>query len=347
MIYSHLDNLIELEKKALILNGYDYTLDDSFVLIEKYFQFCQTNLSEVNKEYLIQPARFYIKNEPSVNAIATLRNDYYVIGVNIGTLITMRVFFAQSRFIFENSAVSDFKAIDGKLDTPLELLMYQVCTQFTYYHELAHLIQYSPLNKNSQSNKEKLHTGHEITTDEAYAMDAGTDDPYDLVKHTKEFDADLHGGYFICLHMIDYWKRLDISYQTPKNLELLLSLGIAAVFSYFIFLLRGYPNIYYEASDHPHPLIRILYIIDQFIKTSEKNLPVGIIVDPADILQHVFSITQAAFTIDGGEDRVRVFADIYNAESAKIVDYVNKVLMPQSRLMPELVLSRMSAKLDK
>src|SRR5690349_2805193 len=57
-----------------------------------YFQFCQENLSERCKEYNIQPAKFYFRNEFSVNASAgktPAPNEYYIIRVNMGTLMSL------------------------------------------------------------------------------------------------------------------------------------------------------------------------------------------------------------------------------------------------------------------
>ncbi|MBL0200979.1 MAG: hypothetical protein IPP81_12860 [Chitinophagaceae bacterium] len=335
MEYNHIANLKELDEKALILNGYDYSANDPHGLAEAFFQFCQTNLSEQNKQFNIQPARLYVRDVQTVNALAAKRNGYFVIGVNISTLIVMHNFFTNRQQVFENPDLAEFKLLDGKLDLPISLLMYQVCTQFTYYHELAHLIQFSTVGKNDNAAQPI------IEIEEEYSQTAGTTDPYSLEKHVREFDADLHGGHFTCLHVIGYWNRLPAEHRTQDNLELLLSIGVASVFSYFIFLLRNYPDIYYKASDHPHPLVRLSYIMDQYIKTSQINLPTGTQIQPRDILKRALLLGQGIFTFGGGEDRVRVFADSFEAESGRISDYVNDVLIPQSKLMPELVMNRM------
>ena len=339
MKYNHLANLKELDEKVFILNGYDYSENDPKGLAELFFQFCQINLSENNKEFNIQPARFYVRDVTTVNALATKRNEYYVIGINIGTIVTMHNFFDTRQQVLDTPTMSDFKSLNNKLDTQIPVLMYQICTQFTYYHELAHLIQFSSGGKNSQNSTAQL----KMEVEEAYAQGTGPADPYSMEKHIREFDADLNGGHFTCLHLIDYWKRLDAADKTQANLELLLSLGVASVLSYFIFLLTGYPPIYYEASDHPHPLIRVLYIIDLYIKTSQINLPESAQIQLTDILQRAFSLTQAIFIFGGGEDKVKVFSDTLAVESEGITHYINQVLIPQSRLMPELVMNRRQA----
>lgn len=339
--YNHKENLLELEDKAMIYTGYDYTDNDPHGLAEQYFQFCQQNLSEEQGEYQIQPARFMVRDAATVNALATKRYNYYVVGVNMGTLTGLHQFFVHRGEIFDAPALAEYVALEGKLDVTLDILLYQTATQFTYYHELAHLIQFSPLPGAGCADG----AAHDVQeTQEAYAVGAGKDDPYDLEKHLKEFDADLHGAHFICLHLLEYWKKLKEADRTPANLELLLALGTASVFTYFIFLLGKYPEMYYDASDHPHPLIRILYIIDMFIKTAQENMPVGVVIRSETVLQRAFRITQPMFTFEGGEDQVKKYADLFGVEKENIEAYVNDVLIPGSRKMPCLVLERLAAK---
>ncbi|MDB5231637.1 MAG: hypothetical protein JWN76_2442 [Chitinophagaceae bacterium] len=257
----------------------------------------------------------------------------------MGTLVKLHSFFTDRASLFDLPILAEFRTLNSKLDTHMALLMYQLSMEFIYYHELAHLIQYSPLDDDCLTE----HVIEVEKTDEVYAVSAGKDDPYDLIKHVKEFDADLHGGYFICLHLIQYWKKLDESDRSQANLELLISLGTGAIFSYFILLLQKYPEMYYDASDHPHPLIRILYIIDMFIQTAEKNQPQGMSIKPEAILNRAFRLTEAMFTFAGGENVVKNFADIFMGEKENIELYVNNVLIPESLKLPYLVLQRVAA----
>lgn len=338
--YNHLKNLLELEEKAFIYTGYDYIDNDPHGLAEQFFQFCQQNLTEEQKDYQIQPAKFMVVDKATVNAWATKRHEYYVVGIHMGTLTSLHQFFVQRGGIFDTPEMADYVTLEAKLDVSLDILLYQTATQFTFYHELAHLIQYSPLPNECANAKPDIQQ-----SEEAYAVGAGPEDPYDLEKHVKEFDADLHGAHFISLHLLSYWKKLDEAERTAANLELLLSLGTASVFTYFIFLLQKYPEMYYDASDHPHPLIRILYIIDMFIKTAQENMPVGMQIKSEKILQLAFSISQPMFTTNGGEDQVKKYADLFQIEKENIEAYVNEVLIPKSKKMPKLVLERLAAKL--
>jgi hypothetical protein len=59
MPYSHTDNLAFLAAHAGIHDGFDYSNNDPFGVVESYFQFCQQNLSEECEQYGITPAYIY------------------------------------------------------------------------------------------------------------------------------------------------------------------------------------------------------------------------------------------------------------------------------------------------
>ena len=325
MPYDHKANIIELSQKDGIKDYFDYTTNDPHGVVEKYFQFCQENLSEECGEYDIQPARIYIRRDEAVNGYAT-RTDYHsIIAVNFGTIVTLFEFFTNNESIFEKEELNEFKQLDNHFD--LDLLAFQLTTQFTYYHELGHLIQRSPIISR--------------WIDELYAKYIREGDGYDLERHLYEFDSDLFGSGQEALHIIDYWKKLPPELGTPEHLGLLLSVGAGAIFSYFLFLMEKYPNIYYKAGDHPHPIARISYIVDNFIKNAEYNLPEGILFNARAILTHAFQIAEHWFAQDSSKrEAVKEFAKLFQNEGQNIADYINNVLIQESKTRKELVMNR-------
>lgn len=250
MPYNHKENIEVLRQQEGISDALDYTDNDPYEVVEKYFQFCQQNLSEECGEYDIQPARIYIRDNMKVNGGATRTKTHSIIAVNFGTIVTLFRFFTDNRSIFEKDELAEYKQLDEAFD--LDYLAFQLTTQFTYYHELAHLIQRSPIDHH--------------WLDELYAKYIKEGDGYSLEKHVYEFDADIFGSGQEALHIIEYWKRLPDELRTSDHLGLLLSVGAGAIFSYFLFLMEHYSNIYYKAGDHPHPIVRISYMVDNFIK---------------------------------------------------------------------------------
>ena len=325
MPYDHKENIRELIQKEGIPDAFDYTINDPYGEVEKYFQFCQENLSEECEEYDIQPAKIYIRADPRVNAGATRTKSHSIIAINFGTIVNLFQFFTDNESIFEKEELKDFQDLNKHFD--LDYLAFQLTTQFTFYHELAHLIQRSPITSRWM--------------DELYAKHIREGDGYSLESHVYEFDADLFGSAQEALHIIEYWKRLPDQLRTPEHLGLLLSIGAAAIFSYFLYLMENYPNIYYKASDHPHPIVRISYMVDNFIQNAQHNLPEGVQLDARAILTQAFQIAEHWFSQDSARcQAVAEFAKFFKNEGQNIADYINKVLIPESKKYPELVMNR-------
>jgi hypothetical protein len=325
MSYSHKENAKELYQKDGIKDAFNYTVNDPYKVVEQYFQFCQQNLSEECAEYDIQPARIYIRKDTTVNGFAARTANHSIIAVNFGTIVTLFRFFTDNRSIFEKDELKEYHPLNKHFD--LDVLAFQLTTQFTYYHELAHLIQRSPA-----ANQ---------WIDELYAKYIKEGDGYSLDRHLYEFDADLFGSGQEALHIIEYWKKLPRDLKTPDHLGLLLSLGAGAIFSYFLFLMEKYSNIYYKAGDHPHPIVRISYMVDNFIKNAAHNVPEGIQLNSHEILTRAFQIAEHWFSQDGNRaEVVKEFAKFFENEGQNIGDYINNVLIPESKTRKELVMNR-------
>jgi hypothetical protein len=325
MPYKHTNNLSELQNIGIV-DGFDYTNDDPYGVAEAYFQFCQQNLSEECTQYDIQPARIYIRNVWTVNGYANrLPNNYSIIGVNVGTLTTLFRFFTDNRSIFDNKELVAFASLNQH--EVLDYIAFQFTVQFTYYHELAHLIQKSPLISNQ-------------SLDEFYPRRIREGDGYSLLHHLVEFDADLFGSGNGAFHILDYWKKLPEELRTHESLQLLIALSSGAIFSYFLFLMEKYETIYYKASTHPHPMVRISYIVDNFIRTIQKNLGELIELDAVSTLRMGMMLADGWFIQNSKEGALSEFAKWFQNEAKNIEGYVNEVLIAESKKVDYLVMNR-------
>ena len=326
MPYDHLENKKELIEKVGIPEDdiFDYSVNDPYKVVEQFFQFCQQNLSEECGQYDIQPALIYIRGKMDVNAAAGKGKDYYVIRVNFGTIVIMFRLYTDHHHIFEEKALADFFHLNKSLDESLDYLLFQVSMQFTFYHERAHLIQKSP------------ETHHWI--DESYNLNP-EDSPFSLRNHLYEFDADLHASSLIAFHLIDYWKKQTETIRTEQNLRLIISIGLAGIVSYFIFLKRNYTKVFYKAGTHPHPLVRISYIVDNLIKTVEGNIDGEISFESKEVLKNSFRIVEQLFSA-AQTPWLQDFINDFYAEQKNIEQYVNEVLIAESVNVPELTLNR-------
>jgi hypothetical protein len=151
---------------------FDYRHADKAIIFERFYDFCQTNLTGHTNEAEIQPALFFYNPDHRVNARAKQRNGYFLVEVFIGLIVKLYDHFYNYNDGFEKDDL--LKAKYATLlpeGTPPGYLMYQVATQFTYYHERAHLIQRSPILTQA--------------FDEEYAYQQNA--PFDMRRHLLEY----------------------------------------------------------------------------------------------------------------------------------------------------------------
>lgn len=115
----------------------------------------------------------------------------------------------------------------------------------------------------------------------------------------------------------------------------MLSIGAASIFSYFI-LLSTERDIYYKKYWHPHPVVRISYIIDCFIKVAEINLPDNVQLDANLTITEAFRISDKFFSSVLNDNAVEKFISVYSSETSNIEKYVTE-LIALSKTNPALV----------
>lgn len=71
---------------------YDYESSHLAPVYDRFFNFCQENLSGHSEEYDIQPAAFYFGTSYDVNAVAFSTGTYNLIEMNMGTIFSMYTF---------------------------------------------------------------------------------------------------------------------------------------------------------------------------------------------------------------------------------------------------------------
>lgn len=315
----------ELETNAGIPYGeiFDYRSAALGIIFDRYYSFCQTNLTDHSKEAAIQPSLFYFNPDQRVNARAKKRNGYFLIEVFLGLVTKLYDHFYNYNEAFDQDAVLKARYVSLlPPDTPPGFLMYQAATQFTYYHERAHLIQRSDILAQA--------------FDEEYAHHASG--PFELRRHLLEFDADQDAAQFICFHMIDYWKKLPLTQQTLSTITSLMALATASIFTFFIFLEGGETPIYYRDKIHPHPIIRITYVIDILTSVAEHHLT-AIGFKPGEVLKEAFDIAERMAIANKRADPIARYSSLFAAEHQHIADYI-QVLIDESDKLPYLVKNR-------
>lgn len=298
---------------------YNFGLSPVRKQLEDYFTFCQQNLLLNEKELNIQPARFFYENSYIVNGFAGYQNNYYIIKIPYDTIDILWMFFTNHNSIFRGLQFERYTKLDPHLDSSIIVLMFQCATNFTFYHERAHLVQMSGNN--------------DFSFTESYAQD-GSGDYYSLMHHIYEIDADASASHFCVLHLLQYWNKLALELKTSQNLHLILSFGISSVIVYFIFLLGKYgkEEVYYKRTLHPHPVIRIRCIADIMVGTVHAN---GFALDNNQLLKDAIELSEAMFLLDG-ENKMKNFAETLLKESNNIRAYLNE-LIEESKKYKNLV----------
>lgn len=138
---------IEINKRlGLIPNLHDFRgLENE----EEYQSFLDLAQGEIFRHYTygIEPALLVFNSGIDVNAYATQIGDYFLISYNLGTVSFLLNNFHKNSGLLNHSGLQDFVQLDRKSDYPFNELMSQMCMSFTFYHELAHLVQKSAFLK--------------------------------------------------------------------------------------------------------------------------------------------------------------------------------------------------------
>jgi hypothetical protein len=308
-----------LESKNLVGSAeiYDYSKDDLKDHFDELFNFCIVNLRTKCEKYKIQPSSLYFVKDFSINAKANRLGDDFIIGINMGTIVNLYPFFTEPRFDFAKKPFYKYEIFETVCKISPEYLMFQFATQFTYYHEQAHLIQKSEILKS------------EIL--ENYSAD--TNNVYSEQHHLLEIDADIWGSHFICYHLIEYFKKQHVQFQKTDNLNNLVTLGLSAIFSYFCFLATGKFKIYFKEHKHPHLSIRLSYITDCFLSIVHDTFQGVHQIDKKQLLADTFQLTSEIFKQKHIEvDNLDEVLKVLYLNMDKVKEYVDEMKAKMSAI---------------
>jgi hypothetical protein len=224
---------------------YDFSESVYKEFLTNYYKFCRDNLDIQAKQEPIAPNVFLFTNSFEVNAGAGIRKKHFVIEINVGLI----------RSCFENyhdnTQLADFFTVllpdtFSKFDNPANILAFQICTQFTYYHELAHLFQLSG-------------TKDDITLKERYNLSSKSG--YDRVKHILEINADTFATINVATHIEQYIERTFKDKVSIENtMDTFVFFG-CCLLNYTLNFSAQPEEIYFEQQDHPHSFLRQLNVV--------------------------------------------------------------------------------------
>lgn len=210
---------------------------------EKFYKdlylFCRENLDIHFTRKVLPQSSFLYSTYLKVNAKAIPNKSAIIINMGL-------IHDCIKKYLY-NYALNDFiklkePVLATMFDSSVSYLVFQVNTQFTYYHELAHLFQFSK-NETELEFQERC-----------------TDDRFDIMMHKLEINADTYSSICIATHIDQY---IDKSFGENVSQELItktLTVFGACLLEY-IMSFDGKLELYFEERSHPHSLIRLLNII--------------------------------------------------------------------------------------
>lgn len=303
---------IENSTKNNILKNADI-FDFRGLPIEEHFEglykFCRENLDINAERENISPNIFLYTNSFEINAKAGFVNGQNVILINMGLMKNCLSNYSEN-YKLNEFVENKYPDLIKKLDNPISYLAFQLTTQFTYYHELAHLFQFCKKKNEIELSERK------------------TDDKYDLIKHKLEINADTYASIAIATHLQQYIDKVfgnEIDQKTATDTIKILG---ACLLNYVINF-SDKTEIYIDNHSHPHPFLRLLNIIlnisnhiESMPNLKEKNISLN----GSEIFKSILEFYQDME--DNGIFPTKFSDLVYKTEAfyIEILKYMNEIL---------------------
>jgi hypothetical protein len=202
--------------------------------------------------------------------------------MNMGYVHTVSEMFRRAQGIFEtHEDLKYYVAQPNYARVSISDFMFKVVSQFTFFHERAHLIQH-------REESEFLFQDNTIGESET---------KWDESRHVKEWDADLAAVRQMYFRTLVDYELLEPEYQGKDALFKLICVSISAILLYF-FRTHGDDEIYFAKKTHPHPIVRIKYIMHHFSILLRWKRPFGFSYDLGSITNEVYKVCYLIGDID-------------------------------------------------
>jgi hypothetical protein len=271
------------------------------------FNFYQQTLKD-NEHYGIVPNRLYFNTEYSVNARAGKSEDYYLISINMGTIVAMLKTFKENPKL-AIVAGGSFEVLKKYLDAPIQEIMYQMAVHYTFYHEMAHLIQKSDL----------LFSG--------LYEHSGNSDDFTMEKHLLELDADEYSSVSMAAHITQYSQKVFFDGISAVKVEELFIVVCGAILLYVLSFPTNKKELYFKEMTHPHPVIRITRIITILVGHATdtfRQLGIALKIDIMRVLIKTIEFAGKVGNDSDGNNPTERYIDYLINRSNEITAYIKE-----------------------
>lgn len=293
---THINELISVGLQEDIFLFDESIYSDEF---QRIFDFYTETLSG-HSDFGISPAFLFFNNETSVNAWAGKLNNTYIININAGTVVYLK----QKYQNLKNFDIKEINSIIDSIGTNIETLMFEFSIHFTFYHEMAHLIQKSEF---LELNMMEINAEY---------------DDYVERRHLLELDADTFSSILVSAHILTLFET-NFNKDMEKFcdlLKVLMSTGI----NYILSFNSNKNSFYLKKSTHPHPAIRISCIIQHLHRYCQHYLG-----EEKYTNEMATEVTRGAFRISTkifDESLIRRYSELVIEKQFEIEEYVNYFL---------------------
>jgi len=290
---------------------YDFEEYDSGPLkkiFEDFYKYAQEYLDRKDLGFDIEPARIYYSSDTSLNALARRVKEYYLIEIFVGSIKWMHDFCMSKEDKFKDQSLAPFLRITQIKNVSPAFFLLQLMTIYFLYHEVGHLIQRSGEDADYVEFAAYQCTGDEVR-----------------IRHMRELDADWHSAYCLALAIKQFAeiKRKGKNIVDEGLLSDIASLGLAAMYMYFIDGTDRNPKLYYEEKCHPHPAIRLAYMVTFILDNLQGNVSHKL--NKKLILQNAIIISEILMKEDG-KNVVKDYSEQLSENINEVEAYIHKIM---------------------
>lgn len=223
---------------------FDFRDTPNEALFSQFYYFCRENLEIQSEKIKIAPNFFIFSTDYSVNAAAIKTADeIYGIKINLG-LFAYCIDNILNNNELNNYIKNEFPIVFNLLDNPPSGLSFQIATQFTYYHELGHLMQFTKPLTNALALEER-------------PLDNSN---YSIENHKLEINADSYASIAIASHIQQYAENIFGNDIDNLKIESLIKILLSSLLNYIASFSNDLSDVYLDKKSHPHPFIRMFKI---------------------------------------------------------------------------------------
>ncbi len=281
------------------------------------FEFYKKTL-DLNSDYGIVPSFFFFVNSDTINGRAVRSpNNEYLIGINRGTINWLIDNFKSNHNLVTDYNITLFNILSPHFDTSINNLMYQAGCHFTFYHEMAHLIQQSEyLELTMEENPQPIQD-------------------FDFNRHLLEVDADTYSALCLGTHIMQYSEKifgLNVSKILVEALVIVFSIPIIL---YLLSFEGNRVEIYYRESTHPHPAIRLtnfLMVLTHYCNGVLDGKDSGFTVDQGDIFLKAMRIAEQLEQPFFGGETVAAYRMGVTDNRPAVMEYLTELIEANNEL---------------